>query len=104
MFRPSPTWSIWPSRAIRSSAPARSSVAPPMKTKATNPGLKVFLARPKSFAAEPSGGGAAAVAELAVPDTGAAGAARIVDRHVEEATGPKLDEAAVVVAGGRGLG
>ena len=29
---------------------------------------------------------------------------KVVDRHVEEATGPKLDEAAVVVSGGRGLG
>jgi electron transfer flavoprotein alpha subunit len=75
-----------------------------VKTKATNEGLKVFLVRPKSFAAEPSGGGAAAVAELAVPDTGATGAARVTNRHVEEATGPKLDEAAIVVAGGRGLG
>ena len=38
------------------------------------------------------------------PDTGAANAARIVARHVEERTGPKLDEADVVVSGGRGLG
>ena len=38
------------------------------------------------------------------PDTGASNAARIVARHVEERTGPKLDEAAVVVSGGRGLG
>ena len=28
----------------------------------------------------------------------------MIDRHVEEATGPKLDEAAIVVSGGRGLG
>lgn len=66
------------------------------------PALALF--RPKSFVAEESGGGAAAVAELAVPDTGAAGAAKLINRHVEETTGPKLDEAAVVVAGGRGLG
>ncbi len=38
------------------------------------------------------------------PDTGATNAARIVARHVEERTGPKLDEADVVVSGGRGLG
>ena len=38
------------------------------------------------------------------PDTGASNAARIVARHVEERTGPKLDEADVVVSGGRGLG
>ena len=63
-----------------------------------------MLVRPKSFAAEESGGGAAAVEALAVPDPGATGAAKVIDRHVEEATGPKLDEAAVVVSGGRGLG
>jgi electron transfer flavoprotein alpha subunit len=32
------------------------------------------------------------------------GTAKIVNRHVEEKTGPKLDEAAIVVSGGRGLG
>ena len=35
---------------------------------------------------------------------GATGAATVKERHVEEATGPKLDEAPVVVSGGRGLG
>jgi electron transfer flavoprotein alpha subunit len=39
-----------------------------------------------------------------VPDVGAEGAAKITERHVEERSGPKLDEAAVVVSGGRGLG
>src|SRR6516164_9758382 len=32
------------------------------------------------------------------------GGSKIVGRHVEERSGPKLDEAAVVVSGGRGLG
>ena len=41
---------------------------------------------------------------LAVPDLGPTGGAKILQRHVEEATGPKLDEAAIVVSGGRGLG
>ena len=69
-------------------------------------GERPFLAafRPKSFAAEPSGGGAAEVADAPVPDLGAAGAAAVTAVHVEETTGPKLDEAAVVVSGGRGLG
>ncbi|MDZ7678407.1 MAG: electron transfer flavoprotein subunit alpha/FixB family protein [Acidimicrobiales bacterium] len=75
-----------------------------VKTKATNDGLKILLVRPKSFVAEPSGGGAASVSELSVPDTGATGTARITNRYVEEASGPKLDEAAIVVSGGRGLG
>ena len=60
--------------------------------------------RPKSFAAESAGGGAAQIVAAAVPDTGAAGAAKVTAVHVEESTGPKLDEADVVVAGGRGLG
>jgi electron transfer flavoprotein alpha subunit len=75
-----------------------------VRTKLTAGTPNIVLVRPKSFAAEESGGDAAAVEALAVPDVGAAGAAKITDRHVEEATGPKLDEAAVVVSGGRGLG
>ena len=75
-----------------------------VKTKFAAGGPAIALFRPKSFAAEESGGGAAEVVTIDVPDTGAAGAAKMVDRHVEETTGPKLDEAAVVVAGGRGLG
>src|SRR5262249_9562908 len=70
-----------------------------VKTTFTGPAPHIVLIRPKSFAAEESGGGAAAVTTVAVPDTGAAGTARVTDRHVEEATGPKLDEAPVVVSG-----
>src|SRR5438309_5188734 len=75
-----------------------------VRTKLTAGAPNIVLVRPKSFAAEESGGGAAAIEALAVPEVGAAGAAKVIDRHVEEATGPKLDEAAVVVSGGRGLG
>jgi electron transfer flavoprotein alpha subunit len=60
--------------------------------------------RPKSFAAEESGGGPAEVIAVAIPDLGATGAAVVDAVHVEESTGPKLDEAAIVVSGGRGLG
>jgi electron transfer flavoprotein alpha subunit len=65
-----------------------------------------FLAaiRPKSFAAEPGGGGPATVVAVDKPDTGRAGEAKVLERHVEEREGPKLEEAAVVVSGGRGLG
>nr|HMR97090.1 electron transfer flavoprotein subunit alpha/FixB family protein [Microthrixaceae bacterium] len=66
--------------------------------------VKIFLVRPKSFAAEESGGAAAAVEELSVPDTGATGTAVITNRFVEEKTGPSLDDADIVVSGGRGLG
>jgi electron transfer flavoprotein alpha subunit len=70
----------------------------------TDAGLAIFLVRPKSFTAEESGGAPAAVSELAVGDLGGTGAAVVRDRFVEETYGPKLDEAAVVVSGGRGLG
>ncbi len=73
-------------------------------TKAVGSGPAIILLRPKSFVAEESGGGAAAVSAIAVPDTGAAGAAKITERHVEERQGPQLEDAAVVVSGGRGLG
>jgi len=75
-----------------------------VKTKFTGAGPNLVLVRPKSFSAEPSGGAPAAVEALAVPDTGAAGAARVTNRFVEERSGPSLDDAAIVVAGGRGLG
>jgi electron transfer flavoprotein alpha subunit len=61
----------------------------------------IALIRPKSFAAETSGGAAAEVVTIEVPDYGTA---KVKNRHVEETTGPKLDEAAIVIAGGRGLG
>ena len=64
----------------------------------------IFVIRAKSFAAEPTGGGAATVDTWETPDLGAVGAARVLSSHVEESEGPKLDEAAIVVSGGRGLG
>jgi electron transfer flavoprotein alpha subunit len=64
----------------------------------------LFVVRAKSFTAEAAGGGAATVTAVPVPDLGATNAAKIVARHVEERSGPKLDEAEVVVSGGRGLG
>ena len=75
-----------------------------VKAKFTDATPYLYLIRPKSFAAEPAGGGAATVESLTVPDAGATNAAKITQRHVEERSGPKLDEAAVVVSGGRGLG
>lgn len=73
-------------------------------TKFTTDKVGIFLVRPKSFSAEESGGGAAAVEDLTVPDLGATGAPVVTSRFVEEQSGPSLDDAAVVVAGGRGLG
>ena len=69
-------------------------------------GAAPYLAafRPKSFAPESAGGGAASVVAVALPDLGATGGASVTAVHVEETSGPKLDEADVVVSGGRGLG
>src|SRR5579863_5679081 len=70
----------------------------------TGEGPGIYVVRAKSFAAEPAGGGAAEVVAAPAGDAGPTAAAKIVERHVEQASGPKLDEAAVVVSGGRGLG
>ena len=75
-----------------------------VKTKFTGEKPYLVLVRPKSFAAEESGGGPAAVESLAVPDAGSANTAKMLNRHVEEREGPSLDEAEIVVSGGRGLG
>jgi electron transfer flavoprotein alpha subunit len=73
---------------------------------ATFTGERPFIAafRPKSFVAEGGAGATADVVSAPVPDLGATGGATVTNVHVEETSGPKLDEAAVVVAGGRGLG
>jgi len=75
-----------------------------VSAKFTGQGPGIYVVRAKSFAAESGGGAPAAVSPLSVPDLGATNASTVVARHVEERTGPKLDEAAVVVSGGRGLG
>jgi electron transfer flavoprotein alpha subunit len=69
----------------------------------TSGGPKLVLVRPKSFVAEASGGGVPPVTMLELPDVGGA-AAKVTGTHVEEREGPKLEEAAVIVSGGRGLG
>ena len=75
-----------------------------VKTKFTGETPGIFLIRPKSFTAESAGGSAAAIETLTIPDLGATGSARVTNRFVEESDGPKLDEAGIVVSGGRGLG
>ncbi len=75
-----------------------------VKTKFTTAKPGIFLIRPKSFEASETGGSAASVTALALPDLGATGAATVTNSFVEQTVGPKLDEAAVVVSGGRGMG
>ena len=70
----------------------------------TGGGPGIVVVKPKSFAPSEGGSGAGTVSTLAAPDAGATNGAKIVNRHVEERSGPKLDEADVVVSGGRGLG
>jgi electron transfer flavoprotein alpha subunit len=75
-----------------------------LKARFTGSAPGIYVVRAKSFAAEPGDGGPASVDTWAVPDLGAAGGATVLGSHVEESEGPKLDEASVVVSGGRGLG
>jgi len=64
----------------------------------------LVVARPKSFPAEPGDGGAPELIEVAMPDVGPSGSAVVTGRHVEEREGPQLEEAAIVVSAGRGIG
>jgi electron transfer flavoprotein alpha subunit len=75
-----------------------------VKARFSGEGPGIYVVRTKSFAAEASGGAPAAVATLAVGDLGGTDGAKVLAHHVEEREGPKLDEAPVVVSGGRGLG
>ena len=75
-----------------------------VKAHFTGAGPGIIVVRAKSFVAESVGGAPASVVGAPVGDTGATDSAKIVTSHVEERTGPKLEEATVVVSGGRGLG
>jgi electron transfer flavoprotein alpha subunit len=70
----------------------------------TGEGPYLAAFRPKSFVPEASGGAAPEIVSAPVPDLGSTGGATVTAVHVEETSGPKLDEADIVVAGGRGLG
>lgn len=69
----------------------------------SGPDPKLVIVRPKSFPAEPSGDAEPDVVavDAQVPDE--AKGARRVRRHEQAAAGPKMEEAKVVIAGGRGL-
>jgi electron transfer flavoprotein alpha subunit len=64
----------------------------------------LVVVRPKSFTASETGGDAPTVTVAPAGDAGHAGSARVVERHEEPSTGPKLAEAGVIVSGGRGMG
>jgi electron transfer flavoprotein alpha subunit len=66
------------------------------------PAPRLLLVRPKSFAPEPNGGTAQIVpVDTPVPDE--LTTVRRIERHEETAAGPRLEDAKVVIAGGRGL-
>ena len=64
----------------------------------------VALVRPKSFAGESGGGGPATVSPVTASIDEKHRSARIVEHRTEATSGPKLEEAPVVISGGRGLG
>jgi electron transfer flavoprotein alpha subunit len=66
------------------------------------PGTKLFLARPNAFEAVESGG-AAAVEEVPPPSGEGLTAVKVLESVVQKAEGPSLEEANVIVSGGRGL-
>ncbi len=72
----------------------------------TGPGPGIFVVRDKTFEARPTevSGVPVSVVPVEVAELGRTSAAQVVSRHVETQEGPKLDEATVVVSGGRGLG
>jgi electron transfer flavoprotein alpha subunit len=71
----------------------------------TADGPGIYVVRAKSFVAEPAEGATAPVhVAVDLPETGATDGAKVEGRHVEAQSGPKLDDASVVVSGGRGLG
>src|SRR5262249_21603344 len=68
----------------------------------SGPNPKLLIARPKAFAAEPSNTTPTVTnVDIQVPDDQKQ--VKRVERHVEQGSGPKLEEAKVVVSGGRGL-
>jgi electron transfer flavoprotein alpha subunit len=70
----------------------------------TGAGPGIFLVRSKSFAAVPTGGAAAELVAATVPDLGSTDGAKVLEHRQEDHSGPSLDDAAIVVSGGRGLG
>jgi len=64
----------------------------------------IALIRAKSFPAEPGGGGAPQVVPLDAVISDTNRNARVLDSVADVASGPKLEDAPVVISGGRGLG
>ncbi|HEY2543258.1 MAG TPA: electron transfer flavoprotein subunit alpha/FixB family protein [Gaiellaceae bacterium] len=65
---------------------------------------RIALFRAGSFDAKPAGGAEPEVVQAAVELQEHSGAAKIVDQQLEDASGPSIEDADIIVAGGRGLG
>lgn len=70
----------------------------------SGPTPHLVLVRPRTIAAEPSGGGSPTVEKLTIEVPDELRSVVVVERHEEAASGPRLEEASVVISGGRGLG
>jgi electron transfer flavoprotein alpha subunit len=68
----------------------------------TEPRLALF--RSGSFDATPTGGGEAQVEDVSVELEEHSKSAKVVDQQLEESSGPSIEDADIIVAGGRGLG
>jgi len=64
----------------------------------------IVLVLPSTFTPLEGGTGTAAIAAVPTSDAGPLGTARIVETHPAEAAVANLEEAAIIVAGGRGVG
>lgn len=64
----------------------------------------IVLVLPSTFTPLEGGSGTATVAEAPAADAIALGAARVVESHPAEAAVANLEEASVIIAGGRGVG
>jgi len=65
---------------------------------------RLALFRAGSFDATPTGEGAPAVEDISVELSEHSRAAKIVGQELEQASGPSIEDAEIIVAGGRGLG
>jgi electron transfer flavoprotein alpha subunit len=76
-----------------------------VRARFTGAGPGLFLVRPKTFAAvDEEDAGEAELVNLAAGDATSTDRVRVVSRYVPQADAIALDDAAVVVSGGRGLG
>jgi len=65
---------------------------------------RLALFRAGSFDATPTGGGEPEIADVSPSYAAHSGSVKLVGQDAEESSGPSIEDADVIVAGGRGLG